>query len=65
MQSMYENARSRGHIGCNLSEEFSVKVGIHQGSYLSSLLFITVLESSPKSFVQDVPGKICMQMTWS
>ena len=30
MQSMYENVRSRVPAGCNLSEEFSVKVGIHQ-----------------------------------
>ena len=45
IQSMYENARSRACVGCNLSEEFSVKVGVHQGSCLSSLLFITVLEA--------------------
>ena len=36
---MYGNAWSRVHVGCNLSEEFSVKVGIHQGSCLNPLLF--------------------------
>ena len=38
MHSMYENTRSRVCVGCNLSEEFSVKVGIHQGSCLNPLL---------------------------
>ena len=38
-QSMYENAKSRVRVGCNLSEELG---GIHQGSYLSPMLCITV-----------------------
>ena len=44
-QSMYEKARSRLCVGCNMREEFSVKVGVHQGSCLSPLLFIMVLET--------------------
>ena len=36
IQSMYENARSSVHVGCNLSEEFSVKLSVHQGSCLSN-----------------------------
>ena len=43
--SMYENTRSRVWVCCNLSEEFSVKVGVHQGPCLSPLMFITVLEA--------------------
>ena len=42
---------SREHVGCNLREEISVKVGVHQGSSLSPLLFITVQKPSPKSFI--------------
>ena len=55
IQSMYENARSRMHVGCNLSEEFSVKVGFHQGSCLSSLLFIMVLEALSQEFRKGCP----------
>ena len=31
-------------------EAFSVVVGVHQGSVLSPMLFITVLEALPKEF---------------
>ena len=33
------------HVGEGCSEEFEVKVGVHQGSVLSPLLFIFVLEA--------------------
>ena len=42
VQGMYANARSRVRVGEGYSEEFKVKVGVHQGSVLSPLLFITV-----------------------
>ena len=45
MQGMYANVRSRIHVGEGYSEEFEVKVGVHQGSVLSPLLFIIVLEA--------------------
>ena len=45
MQGMYANVRSRVRVGEGYSEEFEVKVGVHQGSVLSSLLFIIVLEA--------------------
>ena len=32
VQGMYTNARSRVHVGEEYSEEFEVKVGVHQGS---------------------------------
>ena len=34
-QGMYANARSRVLVGKGYSEEFEVKVGVHQGSVLS------------------------------
>ena len=43
VQGMYANARSRVRVGEGFSKEFEVKVGIHQGSVLSPLLFIIVL----------------------
>ena len=57
LQSMYENAKNNMHVGCNLIEEFSVKVIVHKGSYLSPILFITVLKAFCKSFILDVPRK--------
>ena len=49
----------------HLSEEFNVKVGVNQGSFLSPYCSSHLWKSSHKSFVQDAPGKTCMQMTWS
>ena len=46
VQGMYSNARSRVRVGEGYREEFEVKVGVHQGSVLSPLLFIIVLEAS-------------------
>ena len=45
IQGMYANAWSCVHVGEGYSEEFEVKVGVHQGSVLSPLLFIIVLEA--------------------
>ena len=42
---MYANARSRVRVGDSYSEEFPVQIGVHQGSVLSPLLFITVIEA--------------------
>ena len=45
IQSMYRNTRN--HVGVNgtFSDDFLVQVGLHQGSVLSPLLFIIVLEA--------------------
>ena len=50
VQGMYSNARSRVHIGEGYNEEFEVKVGVQQGSVLSPLLFIIVLEALSHEF---------------
>ena len=59
VQGMYSNARSRVHVGepclCWYSEEFEVKVGVHHGSVLSPLLFISVLEALSRGFRCGVP----------
>ena len=55
VQGMYSNARSRVRVGEGYSEEFEVKVGVHQGSVLSPLLFIIVLEALSREFRFGVP----------
>ena len=52
-QGMYANAQSRVHVGEGYSEEFEV-VGVHQGSVLSPLLFIIVLEALSREFRSGV-----------
>ena len=61
VQGMYANARSRVRVGEGYSEEFEVKVGVHQGSVLSPLLFIIVLEALSREFRS--PGRTSMPMT--
>ena len=50
VQAMCNNARSRVRVGSEYSEEFEVGVGVHQGSVLSPLLFIIVLEALSRDF---------------
>ena len=37
--SLYHGAKMKVRVGSELSEEFLVRVGVHQGSVLSPLLF--------------------------
>ena len=55
VQGMYVNVRSCVHVGEGYSEEFEVKVGVHQCSVLSPLLFIIVLEALSCEFCSWVP----------
>ena len=56
VQGMYSKRRSRVvHVDEGYSEEFEVKVGVHQGSVLSLLLFIIVLEALSREFRCGVP----------
>ena len=55
VQRMYSNAKSRVSVGEGDSEEFEVKVGVHQGFLLSLLLFIIVLEALSREFRCGVP----------
>ena len=58
VQSMYTNARSRVRMDDTCSDDFSVKVGLHQGSVLSPLLFIIVLEALSKDFRTGCPWEL-------
>ena len=45
VQAVYVGARRRTRLNSSFSEEFEVKVGVHQGSVLSRRLFIIILEA--------------------
>lgn len=41
---LYDGARTRVRVDSEVTEPFEVKVGVHQGSVLSPLLFVTVMD---------------------
>jgi hypothetical protein len=50
IQTMYSKASTAVKLGDGESGDFEVKVGVHQGSVLSPLLFIAVLEAISRRF---------------
>jgi exonuclease III len=58
VQSMYSDVRSRVRVGDGYSDEFPVGVGVHQGSVLSPLLFIIVLEALSQEFRTGCPWEL-------
>ena len=43
VEGLYEETRAKVMVGAETSKEFSVGVGLRQGSALSPLLFIAVM----------------------
>ena len=58
MQVMYQNARSQVRVNNLFSGVFDVKVGVHQASVLSPLLFIIALEALSLEFQTICPWKL-------
>ena len=58
VQAMYNNTRSRVRVNNTYSDEFGVKVGVHQGSVLSPLLFVIVLEALSCEFRIGTPWEL-------
>ena len=44
VMSLYEGAKTRVRVGLELSDEFEVKVGVHQGSVLLPLVFALMVD---------------------
>ena len=55
VQALYDGAKCRVRVNHKLGQPFSVKVGLHQGSVLSPLLFIIVLEALSMEFFTGCP----------
>jgi hypothetical protein len=55
IRSMYENVMTSVKLNDGESEAFAVRVGVHQGSVLSPLLFIIVLEALSRAFRDGLP----------
>jgi len=62
IQAMYEGATTAVKVMGEVSQGFEVKVGVHQGSVLSPLLFTIVLEALSRSCRTGLPLSCCMQM---
>ena len=58
IQGMYNDVKSRVRVNGQYSKEFGVGVNVHQGSVLSSLLFILVLEALSRQFRTGVPWEL-------
>ena len=52
--SLYEGSRTKVGVGSGLSEEFGERVGVHQGSVISPLIFAIVVDA-----VQNKQKKGC------
>jgi len=66
VMSMYTGAKTVVRTVYGNSSGFEVKVGMYQGSTLSPLLFVIVMEAKPYLENLKLPylGSCCMLMTW-
>ena len=55
---MYTNARSSVRVNAQYSPWIDVKVGVHQGSVLSPLLFIIVMEALSQEYPTGCPWQL-------
>ena len=55
---MYKATKTRVKTRCGLTQYFNIEVGLHQGSTLSPLLFIIIMDVLASSIQRDPPWAI-------
>ena len=64
VMASYDRAVTKVYVAGGYSEEFEVKVGVHQGAVLSPLLFVNVLDVVAEDMRRGLPWELLyMQMT--
>ena len=58
IKDMYSHAKAAVRTQNGIEDEFEVKVGVHQGSMLSPLLFTIVLEALSKAYRSGLPWEV-------
>ena len=53
-RDMYEGVVTNVRTCCGLTDEFSITIGVHQGSALSHFLFAIVIDEITKSIHEDI-----------
>ena len=56
--SLYEGSRTKVTVGSGTSDEFEVRVGVHQGSVLSPLIFAIVVDVATEHARKGLLNKI-------
>jgi len=56
--ALYVNSRTRVKAMAGISVEFNILVGVHQGSVLSPLLFIIVMDELTEEIRKGVPWEL-------
>ena len=64
VMTLFEDAHTVVRTGTGDSDEFEVKVGVHQGLVLSPVLFAIVMDVCQEKQELDYRGSCFMQMTW-
>ena len=68
MMSLYERVETKVGVGSRLLVEFSMKVGVHQGSVLSPLLFAMVVnevtENARKGWMKQILYAYDLVLMW-
>ena len=65
IKDMYDGATTTVRSAAELTEEFKVGIGLHQGSALSSFLFSIIIDRLTENIRKDAPWICCLQMTYS
>ena len=63
IMALYVETRTRVKTVAEVSKDFDIRVGVHQGSILSLLLFIVVMDEVKKRLEIEFHGSWNMQMT--